>query len=87
MFAAINIFHRHHTATAAYASHPAKYFGGLLHVMQSQAAHNDVELAVVEGQILRVASAKRNIFDATFFGSSAGNGEHRFRQIHSQNFA
>src|ERR1700675_3450122 len=87
MLAAINIFYQHHTSTAAYASHPANYFGGLLHVMQSEAAHHNIERAFIEGQILRVAHTKRNIFHAAFFGSSAGNSQHRFGQIPSYNFA
>jgi hypothetical protein len=87
MFAAINIFHQHGTASAAHASHCANQFRGLLHVMQSQAAHHNIELAFVEGQSLRIAHAKRNIFHAMFFGSSTGNRQHFFRQIHSQNFA
>ena len=61
--------------------------GGLLHVMQSEPTHHNIELACIEGQILRVASAKRNISNAMFCCPSTGNGQHCFRKIHSHNFA
>ncbi len=87
MFAAINIFYQHSTASAAHPSHPANHFHGLLRVMQSQAAHHNIELTFLEGQILRIASSKRNIFHTALFCSSTGNVQHCLRQIHSHNFA
>src|ERR1700731_2054960 len=55
--------------------------------MQSQAAHHNIELAIAKGQILRIASSKRNIFYAALSCSSTSNVQHGLSQIHSHNFA
>jgi hypothetical protein len=47
MFDGVKIFNQHCIVTAAYASHSVNHFGGLLHVMQSEATHYNIEFAFV----------------------------------------
>jgi hypothetical protein len=86
-FAGVNVFDEDCALRTADASHFTENIDRVLEMMKSEAANDNIEAGVFEGEMLRVGGAEGDVGEATLLRALFGDGEHRIGKVNTDNFA
>ena len=86
VFAGYDVFDEDAAVVAADASHFRKDFGGLLKVVEGEAADDYIEFAVVEREMADIAGAEREVGDVVLLAAGFGDLQHGVSQVDADDF-